>query len=79
MLPDCPGEAEVPGLAQDARADPGLFVEAAFGVPEPPPDRPVVDPEASVLEPLPVPPVSVELLQHPAGRLREPRLEIFSS
>ncbi len=73
MLPDCPGEAEVPGFAEDPRVDTELFVEAGFGVPEPPLDRPTVEPEASVLEPLPVAPLSVELLQPGEKKGRTPR------
>jgi hypothetical protein len=68
VLPDCPGELEVPGFAQAPRVDTGLFVEAGFGLPEPPLDRPTVEPEASVLEPLPVAPLSVELLQPPSSQ-----------
>ena len=66
MLPDCPGEMEVPGFAQEPRGETVPFVAAALGVPEPPLDRPAAEPEASVLLPLPVPPLSVELLQPPS-------------
>ena len=45
VLPDCPGEMEVPGFAQEPRGETVPFVAAALGVPEPPLDRPAAEPE----------------------------------
>jgi hypothetical protein len=62
VFPEFPRETVVPGFAQDPLGA-ELLVGAGLGVPEPPLDRPVVEPDASVLDPLPVPPLSLDALQ----------------